>query len=52
MAPLPQTFEHKFGEPLLSVFWKTLHAQLAEAVGRYEIATTATLLAVSMYICI
>lgn len=29
-----EVFEGKFGEPLLSVFWKTLHAQLAEAVGR------------------
>jgi 2-polyprenyl-6-methoxyphenol hydroxylase-like FAD-dependent oxidoreductase len=27
----------KYGEPLLSVFWQTLHAQLADAVGRGEI---------------
>ena len=26
-------FERKHGQPLLSVFWKTLHSQLADAVG-------------------
>jgi hypothetical protein len=25
--------EEQFGQPLLSVFWKRLHSQLAEAVG-------------------
>ena len=30
-------FVDKYGEPLLSVFWQTLHAQLADAVGREEI---------------
>jgi len=27
-------FEEEHGQPLLSVFWKTLHSQLAEAVGQ------------------